>query len=38
MTQVSDDDDDNGIDDATAMSRPPQNAADGDRDALLSNG
>jgi len=36
--QVLDDDDDDGIDDATATSRPLRNAADGDRDAPLSNG
>jgi hypothetical protein len=37
-TQVLDDDDDDGIDDVTAMSHPPRNAADGDRDAPLSDG
>jgi hypothetical protein len=36
--QVSDDDDNDGIDDATATLRPPRNAADGDRDAPLSDG
>jgi len=36
--QVWDDDDDDSIDDATAMLRPPRNAADGDRDAPLSDG
>ncbi len=35
---MSDDDDDNGIDVTTATSRPPRNAAEGDRDAPLSNG
>ncbi len=33
---MSDDDDDDGIDDATAMSRPPRNAVDGNHDAPLS--
>jgi len=36
-TQVSDDDDYHGIDDATATLRPPRNAADSDRDAPLSD-
>jgi len=35
--QVSYDDDDDGIDDATATSRPPRITADGDRDAPLSD-
>ena len=37
-TQVLDDDGDNGIDDATATSCPPWNAADGDRDAPPNDG
>jgi len=37
-TQVSGNDDNDGIDDATATLRPPRNAAEGDRDAPLRNG
>jgi len=37
-TQVLDDDDADGIDDATVISRSPRNDADGNRDTPLSDG